>query len=197
MSFTVFLTTIPSIFEGVYQEPVGTAGLHYLALGLGSVAAAQFSGRLIDMSYKRLCAHYNGVGKPEYRLPALVPGSILLPVGLFITGWTARADVHWIAPDIGIALVGGGTIFIFQGILTYVLDAFALHAASALAALAFFRSIAGFCFPLFAPAMYNTLGYGKGDTILACVAIAVGVPAPFFFWTYGERIRNASRYAKK
>ncbi len=72
MSFTVFLTTIPSIFEGVYQEPVGTAGLHYLALGLGSVAAAQFSGRLIDMSYKRLCAHYNGVGKPEYRLRALV-----------------------------------------------------------------------------------------------------------------------------
>lgn len=54
----------------------------------------------------------------------------MLPVGLFITGWTARADVHWIASDIGIALVGGGTIFIFQGILTYTLYAFALHAAS-------------------------------------------------------------------
>ncbi|EIW62246.1 MFS polyamine transporter [Trametes versicolor FP-101664 SS1] len=193
----IFLTTIPSIFEGVYREPVGIAGLHYLALGLGSVVAAQLSGRLIDMSYKRLTAHYNGVGKPEYRLPALVPGSILLPIGLFITGWTARADVHWIAPDIGIALVGGGTIFIFQGIMTYVLDAFAVYAASALAALAFFRSIAGFCFPLFAPAMYSALGYGKGDTILACFAIAVGVPAPYLFWTYGERIRNASRYAKK
>lgn len=48
---------------------------------------------------------------------------------------------------------------------------------AALAALAFFRSIAGFCFPLFAPAMYSALGYGKGDTILACFAIAVGVPA--------------------
>lgn len=38
--------------------------------------------------------------------------------------------MHWIAPDIGIALVGGGTIFIFQGIMTYVLDAFAVYAAS-------------------------------------------------------------------
>ena len=47
----------------------------------------------------------------------------------------------------------------------------------ALAAVAFLRSLAGFGFPLFAPAMYNALGYGKGDTILAAVAIVVGCPA--------------------
>ena len=63
--------------------------------------------------------------------------------------------------------------------------------------------------------MYNALGYGKGDTILACFAIVVGVPAyvpdlavivaatdwfpvrPFLLWKYGERIRNASKYAKR
>jgi hypothetical protein len=48
---------------------------------------------------------------------------------------------------------------------------------TALAAIAFLRSLAGFGFPLFAPAMYNALGYGKGDTILAIVAIVVGCPA--------------------
>ena len=48
---------------------------------------------------------------------------------------------------------------------------------TALAAIAFLRSLAGFGFPLFAPAMYNALGYGKGDTILAVVAIVVGCPA--------------------
>lgn len=64
--------------------------------------------------------------------------------------------------------------------------------------------------------MYNALGYGKGDTILACFAIVVGVPSyvlfpfillatrtnsksarPFLLWKYGERIRNASKYAKR
>lgn len=25
--------------------------------------------------------------------------------------------------------------------------------------------------------MYNALGYGKGDSILACFAIAIGIPA--------------------
>lgn len=81
----------------------------------------------------------------------MVPGTVLLPIGLFLTGWTARADVHWIVPDIvslpppfrvspvetdgaiavqGIAFVGAGTILNFQSIQTYVIDAFTLHAAS-------------------------------------------------------------------
>lgn len=192
----MFLTTIPGIFEGVYREKVGIAGLHYLALGVGLTGASQINARMLDKIYKYFSAKNGGIGRPEFRLRALyslpclrmhtdrpaplasmIPGSILLPAGLFITGWTARADVHWIAPDIGIALVGAGTILNFQSIQTYVIDAFTLHAASALAAVTFFRSLAGFGFPLFAPAMYNALGYGKGDTILACVAIAVGVPA--------------------
>jgi hypothetical protein len=48
---------------------------------------------------------------------------------------------------------------------------------TALACVACFRSLAGFGFPLFAPAMYNALGYGKGNTILACISIALGWPA--------------------
>ena len=48
---------------------------------------------------------------------------------------------------------------------------------TALAAASFLRSLAGFGFPLFAPSMYNALGYGKGDTILALAAIILGCPA--------------------
>jgi len=43
--------------------------------------------------------------------------------------------------------------------------------------------------------MYDALGYGKGDTILAAFAIAIGCPAPWLFWYFGERIRKASKYA--
>ena len=48
---------------------------------------------------------------------------------------------------------------------------------TALAGVSCFRSLAGFGFPLFGPAMFNALGYGKGCTILACVAILLGWPA--------------------
>jgi hypothetical protein len=86
---------------------------------------------------------------------------------------------------------------------------------TALAAATFMRSLAGFGFPLFAPTMYNALGYGKSNTILAAAAIALGCPAcvntvtfflayvlimmlrPWLLWFYGERIRNASRFARK
>ncbi|KAA1478671.1 MFS polyamine transporter [Dentipellis sp. KUC8613] len=193
----LFITTLPGIFEGVYHERVGIAGLHYLALGVGLTGASQANARLLDRIYKHLKEKNGGVGKPEFRLPSMFPATVFLPVGLLITGWTARRSVFWIVPDIGIAFVGAGVILTFQSITTYIIDAFTLHAASALAAATFLRSIAGFGFPLFAPAMFNALGYGKGDTILAAVAIAVGGPAPWLFWHYGERIRQSSRYATK
>ncbi|KAI0254463.1 MFS polyamine transporter [Lactifluus subvellereus] len=193
----IFITTIPSTFQRVYHDGLGTAGLHYLALGVGLTCGSQINARLIDKVYSVLKARNGGVGKPEFRLPTIIPGTILLPAGLLITGWTTQNRVFWLVPDVGIALVGAGSIVAFQNIQTYVIDSFALHAASALAAVAFLRSLAGFGFPLFAPTMYNALGYGKGDTILASVAIGVGCPAPWLFWFYGERIRNASRFAHK
>ena len=91
--------------------------------------------------------------------------------------------------------MGAGTILIYQSIQTYVVDVFTLHAASgsfksrmfliyliffsltALAAILCLRSLAGFGFPLFAPAMFGVLGYGKGCTVLAGVSIALGCPA--------------------
>ncbi|OJA21347.1 hypothetical protein AZE42_12763 [Rhizopogon vesiculosus] len=192
----LLLTTIPSIFQGVYQQPAGIAGLHYIALGIGMTGASQINARTMDRVYVNLKNKNGGVGKPEFRLPAMFPGTVLLPIGCLITGWTSQAHVHWIAPDIGIAIVGAGIILSFQCIQTYVVDTFTLHAASALAAVACLRSLAGFGFPLFAPAMYNALGFGKGDTVLAVVAIIIGCPAPWILWHYGERIRKSSRYTQ-
>ncbi|TCD61997.1 hypothetical protein EIP91_007637 [Steccherinum ochraceum] len=191
----LFLTTIPTIFQDVYHQKLGISGLHYLAFGFGLVLGAQINMRFLDYIYKRLKDKNGGVGRPEFRLPTMLPGTILMPVGLFIAGWAARPSVHWIVVDIGMAFVGAGVILNFQGVQTYVVDAFTLHAASALAAVAFLRSLCGFGFPLFAPSMYNALGFGKGDTILACVAIVIGCPSPILFWKYGERIRRASMHA--
>jgi len=127
----------------------------------------------------------------------MIPGSILLPIGLLIAGWSAQQHLHWIVTDIGIGFIGAALILVFQAIQTYIIDAFTLHAASALAATACLRSLAGFGFPLFAPAMFEKLGYGKADTILACLSIVLGCPVPFLFWKYGRRIRMSSKYAHK
>ena len=51
--------------------------------------------------------------QPEYRLPIMIPGAPIVAIGLFIYGWTSQNQVHWIAPEIGIALVGLGLLVSF------------------------------------------------------------------------------------
>ncbi|KAI0820950.1 hypothetical protein BC629DRAFT_411909 [Irpex lacteus] len=130
-----------------------------------------------------------------YLVP-IIPGTLALPAGLLIGGWTAANRTHWIGPDIGFFLIGYGSASVFQGLQAYIIDSFSRFAASALAAVSCFRSFAGFGFPLFAPYMYKALGYGKGDTILAAFCLGVGTPALILFWLYGERIRGMSKRAR-
>jgi hypothetical protein len=51
--------------------------------------------------------------KPEYRLPIMVYGAVLIPIGLVIYGWTAEKTDVWIAPIIGTAIVGMGMMVLF------------------------------------------------------------------------------------
>jgi hypothetical protein len=57
-----------------------------------------------------------------------------------------------------------------------------------MAAAQLLRSISGFAFSTFAPALHGKLRYGWGNSILAFAFIAIGVPAPFFLWRFGARI---------
>jgi hypothetical protein len=64
----VVITTIPAIFQDVYHQRVGIAGLHYLALGVGLTVGSQLSARFMDRIYLWLKSRNGGVGKPEFRL---------------------------------------------------------------------------------------------------------------------------------
>lgn len=115
-SASVFLTAIPSIFANIYHDKPGIAGLHYVALGVGLTGASQVNARLLDRIYIYLKSKNGGVGEPEFRLRSLfsfypdvilihypasmVPASVILPVGLFLAGWSAQHHLHWIATDI-------------------------------------------------------------------------------------------------
>ena len=78
-------------------------------------------------------------------------------------------------------------------ISTYLVDAFTLHAASALAANTVLRSLVGALLPLAGPKMYDSLGLGWGNSLLAFIALAL-CPIPVLFYKYGERIRTSPRF---
>lgn len=45
-----------------------------------------------------------GIGALEHRLVPGIYASAIAPVGILIFGWTAKADIHWIVPTIGIVI---------------------------------------------------------------------------------------------
>jgi hypothetical protein len=49
-----------------------------------------------------------------------------------------------------------------------------------------------FAFPLLGPQMFDALGLGVGNSLLAALAIVMGIPFPIFIWFYGERLRARS-----
>lgn len=193
--FYLLFTTFSELFVDVYHQSIGIASLNYIPLGLGFIIGGQINTHFCDRIYRRLKAKNNNVGKPEFRILLMIPASCLIPIGLLWYGWSAQAKVHWIMPDIGIAIFGIGAIFCLQCAQIYIIDSYQRYAASALAAAVVLRSIAGFAFPMFAQYMYRSLHYGWGNTVLALVGITIGIPAPILLWVFGERIRKASPYA--
>ena len=76
----------------------------------------------------------------------------------------------------------------------YIVDAYLMFAASALAGNTFMRSIAAAGFPLFARQMFDGMGIEWAATMLGCIAVLLAA-FPFVFWYYGARIRAKSAYA--
>ena len=170
---------------------------------------SKINARMLDRIYVYFKTRNDGKGEPEFRLrewasmhcaaarahdtaASMVPGTILLPAGLIITGWAAQKGVHWIVVDIvsavplhiihsltsyfvpqGLFLVGGGMILNFQCIQTYVIDAFTLHAASGLAAVSFLRSLAGYVLCSF---VRRARARSCDDCAFACTTLACSTP---------------------
>jgi hypothetical protein len=108
-------------------------------------------------------------------------------------------------PLIGTTLIGMGNSLLFVcfsksrwyvlladtiqiSIQAYTVDAFTLYAASGLAANTITRSVMGATLPLAASKMYQTLGLGWGDSLLAFLALAM-VPVPVLLMLHGEKMR--------
>ncbi|KAH9233088.1 hypothetical protein K456DRAFT_1772562 [Colletotrichum gloeosporioides 23] len=124
--------------------------------------------------------------------PYMAIGVILLPAGLFWCGWAAERGMHWAFVDVGAAIFTCGTFITGSGIGAYLIDEFK-HAASANAAARMLSNVLGFVFPIFAPQLFTTLGYGWGNSLLAFIFMVLGLPAPLVLWFWGERLRNLGK----
>ncbi|KAH9827293.1 Major Facilitator Superfamily [Teratosphaeria destructans] len=188
------LTAYSLVFSDVYGFSLGVSGLPYIALILG-VAVALAIIVLTNPAYVRKLHANDHVPVPEWRLPIVMAGGVVFAAGLLWFGWAGfRASTPWIAPALAGLFIGFGIYSVFLQCLNYIIDAYLMFAASAIAANTIMRSTFGAIFPLFAAYLFDGLGINWSMTLLGCVA-ALFTPIPFVFYFYGKRIRARSRFA--
>ncbi|KAL5358085.1 major facilitator superfamily domain-containing protein [Aspergillus floccosus] len=161
-----FVVASPWVFATVYGFSMSAQGLSFLGLVAGCVAAPAV---LVGVDYhvrQRQNPRPNNQPTspatsftPETRLYVALYGSLVLPIGLFWFGWSARASVHWIVPIIGQGLTILGSLLIYVPCNFYMLDVYgSKFGASAAGASSLSRYTLSAAFPLFVTQMYETLG---------------------------------------
>ena len=156
----IMLSTFTTVWTNTYQESTDTAGLNYISMGLGFLLGTQICAPISDyvsqitspsschaaksQFYNRLKVRNKNVGLPEFRSFLLLPTALLIPLGFLWYGWSAAHRLHWIMPNIGVCFASAGIIIGMQTVTAYIVDAYGIYSASAVASVTVLRSLAGF-----------------------------------------------------
>ena len=138
----------------------------------------------------------HGLGPSEDRLKPALISSFLIPIGLFLFGWTANGSVHWIVSVIGITIYTMGIIIVFQCMFLYVPLSYPQYAASLFAGNDLARSALSAGAILFATPLFRNLGIGRGISLLAGLTVG-GIVGIWVLWYYGAALRARSRFTAK
>jgi MFS family permease len=187
------LEAFPIVFTDLRGWSMISSSLTFLGSFTGIVLAL-----VINLGnqplYKRRSKAAGGRAVPEARCPPMAVGGILMVIGLFLLGWTATPNYHWVWPVIATGFIGAGFNTTFQQCLNFLVDTYGVYAASATSANTFLRSLFAAGLPLAARSMFLDLGVGPACSILGGIA-AIMLPVPFLFMRYGVQLRQMSKFA--
>lgn len=193
----LWFEAFPITFGGIYRFNTIETGLCYLSIVVGS-----FIGWMtyIPLIYYRFTKRVqsNRVLFPEVFIPPTIIGATTMPLGMFIFGWTASENIHWMGPIVGATVYSFGMFFCFQGLLNYLGMSFSRFMASAFASNDLFRSLVGGAFPLFGVPLYNNLATRKfpvawGSSVLGFISVVM-ILIPVLFHVNGPKLRARSKY---
>jgi hypothetical protein len=184
----IFYQSYPIAFGEIRGWKAGLNTLPLLAIIVGN-----FTGTIGVVIYNQVYFRYHchspdGSYIPESRLPPMILGGLMIPIGIFWYAWTAGPDVPWPSAICASFLTGCGMYLLFIQGFNYIVDCYTSMANSAMGVNGSMRSIFGAIFPLFASQMFHSLGVAPATSILGGVSVAL-IPVPVCFWYWGERIR--------
>jgi hypothetical protein len=177
----LFFGAFGLIFRQTHDFVLWQVGLTFLGITVGMICGT-LTTPYFNKNYRRLLRKHEeetgvkGGSEPEFRLPPTVVGAPLTVIGLIWFAWTTYSSVHWVVPIVASGFFGMGVIMVLSGIFTFLVDAYPLYSASALAANTFSRNVFAATFPLFGNTMFRKLGFQWASFLLACITLGL---APF------------------
>ncbi|KEY70382.1 hypothetical protein S7711_09356 [Stachybotrys chartarum IBT 7711] len=145
--------------------------LPLLAIVMGIILGSFYVSRYTLTVYSRKVRN-GGPVTPEDRLPPMIVGGAILPLGLFCFAATSSPDVSAWPQILSGGLIGAGIQIVTLQSLAYVLDIYTVNANSAIAGTVIVRSILGGFLPLLAVPMYGQLGQ---DAFFAATSWCLGM----------------------
>ncbi|KAF2124722.1 MFS general substrate transporter [Dothidotthia symphoricarpi CBS 119687] len=194
--FYIYFQSYPVIFTGIYHFNAGEQGLAFLPIGLGALISAG-----IYLTWDAILGRAQKAHKPwakneeMRRLPLACIAGPFFVISSFWLGWTARENIHWIVPVLAGVLFGMGYLCLFMALLNYLVDAYEIFAASAMAAASLSRSSFGAVLPFAARPMYRALGVAWATSLLGFFSLALCV-VPFAFFRWGGKMREKSKFCQ-
>ncbi|KAI1502210.1 major facilitator superfamily domain-containing protein [Biscogniauxia marginata] len=193
-SLYLTFSAFPMVYTDLRGWPQESSGLSFIGVMVGILFSVVF--QFWDNSrYVRLVDALGTQAAPaESRLPGCCIGGISIVVGLFWFAWTTSPDIPWMINMAAGVPFGFGIILVTIGLTNYLIDSYAIFAASALTVCICGRAICGAVFPLFVRSLFANLGVNWGLSIPAFLSLLC-VPIPFVFYRYGPGIRARCKYA--
>ncbi|KAF2466389.1 MFS general substrate transporter [Lindgomyces ingoldianus] len=194
--FYIFFQSYPIIFIQIYSFNPGEEGLAFLPIGIGALISAA-----LYLLWDKILFRAQTLSRPwsqseeMRRLPLACIAGPFFVLSLFWAGWTAKQEIHWIVPVLAGIPFGIGYLCLFMALLNYLVDAYEIFAASAMAAASFSRSSFGAVLPFAAKPMYRTLGVPWACSLLGFFSLAM-CAIPFVFIRFGTSLRKKSKFCQ-
>lgn len=203
-SFTVgtlflFTQSVELVFMELYHWNVAHTGYVQCAIVIGECLGwlVNFLSRKLYFASASRNTEVPGTPVPEARLYMAVLGGVIgLAGGMFTYAWTSYQSIPWIAPAIGLSLVGAGSVCVVTGVSDYVVDAYSRYAGSAMGAVATGENTFSAFLPLATMSMYRQFGFQWASTLLAFICLVLSlIPALMFVW--GKEVRARSAFMRE
>ncbi|KAH7406976.1 major facilitator superfamily domain-containing protein [Phaeosphaeria sp. MPI-PUGE-AT-0046c] len=194
--FYIYLQSYPIIFTGIYNFNRGETGLTFLPIGVGAIISAA-----MYLAWDSILLRAQRAERPwsqneeMRRLPLACVAGPFFVISSFWLGWSAKESVHWIVPTLAGIMFGMGYLCLFMALLNYLVDAYEIFAASAMAAASLSRSSFGAILPFAAKPMYEAMGIAWATSLLGFFSLALCV-VPFVFVKWGGKMRERSPFCQ-